>query len=217
MSKKDEDTKRRKAQKKQQAQRKEQVRSAKFEQNGKTMLLRQGGGYNVEMIRDFFDHLMLELKNRRDEAEVLLQSLEEGDPWRFAYSKSQKITSPVDDELYSKYLGKYRCALLATNSINTEGASDEEIAMFLKAHRTSQIDTCDKMMACLQELEPQLDEALLCAKYPYSPMADGGMAAPTREFRVLDQIDDVRRAIEAEKDRLANPGEYEPEEDDNEA
>src|SRR5690606_38603207 len=125
MSKKDEDAKRRKQVREKKAEQRQRERSAKFQQNGKTMLLRQKvGTYDGEMIRDFFDHLMLELKNRHDEATVMLESLEAGDNWKIAYSKSQSIKSPVDDELYRKYLTKYPCALLLTNSIDPRDATD---------------------------------------------------------------------------------------------
>ena len=220
MAKKDEDAKRRKAQKKLKADRNQHERSVKFEQNGKTMLLRQSGGYDVKMIRDFFDHLMLELKNQHDEATDLLVSLETGDPWRFAYAKSQEIESPVDGELYRKYHAKYCCALLVTNAIDTKGATDEEITMFLKAHRTSQIEKCEKMMECLTALEPQLDEALLCAKFPFGPMAEGTMATPTNQIRVLDHIEKIRKAIDEEEHNIVNPSEdleFGEEEDEDEA
>ena len=206
MAKKDEDAKRRKAQKKLKADRNQHERSVKFEQNGKTMLLRQSGGYDVKMIRDFFDHLMLELKNRHDESTVMLESLEAGDPWKYAYAKSQAIETPVDDELYRKYLEKYRCALLATNAIDTKGATDEEITMFLKAQRSAMAESSFRMMECLKALEEQLDESLICARMPFSPM-EGGMITPTNQIRVLDHIEKIRKAIDEEEHNIVNPSE----------
>ena len=109
--------------------------------------------YDVNMIRDFLEHLRWELRTRCVELTHELPT-------------SGKIPK---DELYEqmeKYTKKWNCALVRMTTINTDGVPAEEIkAGELKA-RKLMATQAEQDLSALEHLDRLFEEAFECAAEP---------------------------------------------------
>lgn len=184
MAKKDEKAKRRKVLREKKAD--ERQRVVKYRAGKDTHVLKHptGKGYDVNMVRDFLDHLLLEVRVQQYENQLALRGMEAGLDATSANDEVKAKEAKIIDEQFTHYLKKYECALISTNVIDDKGATSEEKDRFVKKLYQLNIARREEQIGHLEALAGLFDEALSCAKYPFGPTADGNMAMPHRVWRV---------------------------------
>jgi hypothetical protein len=143
-------------------------------------------GYNVPMIRDFIEHLLLECRVQQWEDMQGLKLLgESAGPMSFA-------EQPVSDNLVEQlrpYIKKYVSALVPSHAFNGEGATPEEIRQCQIAFTKMNIQQRDEQIGHLEALEELFDEAFACAKVPFGISANGKPIQPLKEYSVREWVD----------------------------
>jgi polyphosphate kinase len=111
--------------------------------------------YNVQMIRDFLDHLMWEVRINHVESTSV------------AATGGCKVNMELADQL-AKYLRKYRTNLRAGVSVrrDTPDQTDEQVQQALKIGSARRAEEHQKYIDALETLKPLFKEALWCAGQP---------------------------------------------------
>lgn len=167
-------------------------RTAVVHDGDKTTVITQrtNKGYDVQMIRDFLDHLLLEVRVQQFENLRSLKKLKAtGD--LDAARKAADETVPALVEQFAKYQRRYQTALIPATAIDGAGASEEEIRAFTTVALQKNIERRDEQIRHLEALQELFDEALLCAKVPYGFDKDGKPIQPVREFKVREVVDSI--------------------------
>ena len=143
--------------------------------------------YNLEMIRDFLDHLLLELRVQHYELNQTLR--------RFGFAgtlgeAANYAISPELTEKLNKYIEKYPCFLLARTVFYTEGATEQETAEVSKSVIRSKSDMRDQQIGHLEALKKLFQEALKCAQMPTGVAPDGSADQPTQVVKVTEYLED---------------------------
>jgi hypothetical protein len=142
--------------------------------------------YDVNMIRDFLEHLRWELRTRCVELTHELPA-------------SGKIPK---DELYEqmeKYTKKWNCALVRMTTINTDGVPAEEIKAGELRARKLMATQAEQDLSALEHLDRLFEEAFECAAEPCGQLSVQQLSL--RKF--LDSQEDERadsRADEHDQD-----------------
>lgn len=142
-------------------------------------------GYNVGMIRDFLDHLLLEVRVQMFENVKALRKLNETNDPSSAIAAA-KEPSPALVEQFVAFHRKYETALLPSGALDGEGATAEEVAAVMKAMLQANIKKRDEQLGHLEALQELFDEALLCAKIPFADSPGGGVIQPLRTVKVRE-------------------------------
>lgn len=158
---------------------------------GKRTYIESSGpeGYNVEMIRDFFDHLLLELRTQLFEYVTLVRKHEASD--NVGSLSVQPDYAPALAGEFTKYIEKYASALIHVISIKRENETAAEALEARMLILKQRIELRDKQIGHLEALRDLFDEALLCAKLPFGMTKDGEAAQPMLEYSVREVLDNV--------------------------
>jgi hypothetical protein len=148
-----------------------------------------GKGYDVEMIRDFLDHLLLEVRVQHYENLKGLQIMEKHGDVRILDASTDEIVSPALVEQVREYLKKYETQLISVDVINGENATQDEIDIVVEASLGAGKQKRDEQIGHLEALQELFDEALTCAKVPFGVLSDGSLCQPTRVTHVREWID----------------------------
>lgn len=144
-------------------------------------------GFDVEMVRDFLDQLLLELRVQHYENLQLLHVLKEiegpGD------AMEDTTTSPELVAQLRKYMVKYETTLLFMDVIDGSNATREEIRAAQMAVLDTQTKLRDEQIGHMEALQELFNEAILCAKTPFEIYADGTEARPTKNWQVREMVD----------------------------
>lgn len=190
MSKRDRKAEKRKKQlrDRQKAQRE---RVVKQHDGNRTTVIRQrtGKGYDVQMIRDFLDHLLLELRVQHYENVKALRTLTASEDIRKAFAAAAEPSERIVDQ-FMAFQAKYASTLLAANAVDGTNATEEEAREFSRAFLERNIQRRDEEIGHLEALQELFDEALLCAKMPFGVSKDGHPVGPQRVHRVRPESDE---------------------------
>ncbi len=146
-------------------------------------------GYDVEMIRDFLDNLLLELRVQHYENLTGLRIMEEHGDQRILREVADQHTDPALAEQFNKYLAKYQAQLIFDHVIDGENATQAEIDIVTEAALGALTQKRDEQIGHLEALQELFDEALMCAKVPFGVLTDGSVFGPKHAIRVREWID----------------------------
>lgn len=163
--------------------------AVQHEASRSTVITQNHPGYDVVMIRDFLEHLLLELRVQQYENVRALRSLRSCEDFEEAKRVAAE-TSPTLIEQLKKYHLKYSTSLLPANVIDGEGATDKEVKDFVEAFLTHNIEVRDAEIGHLEALQDVIDEALLTAKLPCGLTQDRQVVLPQRVHRVREFLDE---------------------------
>jgi hypothetical protein len=114
-------------------------------------IIRETPKYNVEMIRDFIEHLKWELRIKHFENQQIGEV---------------KINPELVEQL-KKYIVKWNTnALLLTGLIETDKFDSDKLAQVKAEIKKETLEQCQTALDALDKLEPVLNEAFNCAGYP---------------------------------------------------
>lgn len=111
--------------------------------------------YDVEMIRDFLDHLTWELRVEQ-----------------FEHGAAPGTIHPELGEQLEIYMSRYGCALLPSMHVDGAGLSEEQLEEAMREYREGAKVTTDRDLAALESLRPLFNKALACA-------SQGGLSIET--------------------------------------
>ena len=147
----------------------------------------QDKGYKVEMIRDFLDHLLLELRAQHYENLQVLKRLQTATD---AKEASDFVVPEKGTERLEIYQEKYQSALIAVNEIDKEGATEEEVKEVVKTIIQGNANRRDEQIGHLEALKDLFEEALLCARVPFGVTEDGEVLQPAQTWKVTDFLEE---------------------------
>jgi hypothetical protein len=146
-------------------------------------------GYDVEMIRDFLENLLLEVRVQHYENLTGLKMMEKHGDAEILREADNEIVSPALVEQLHKYGKKYQTQLTFADVIDRENATQTEINIVTEAFLGAATQKRDEQLGHLEALQELFDEALMCAKVPFGALSDGNVCRPTRVFCVREWID----------------------------
>ncbi len=150
-------------------------------------------GYDVEMIHDFLEQLLLEVQVQQYENVAFLRALEETPDFESARAASAQVSESLCEQL-AKYFKKYATALIALNWFDCKDATeDEELNATVVVLRLN-IERRDEQILHMEALQSLFDEALLCAKLPCGQDANGEHLEPMVVHSVRDMFDRMNEA-----------------------
>jgi hypothetical protein len=126
------------------------------------------GGYDVDMIRDFLEQLLWEVRIEQ-----------------FESTAPPGVVNPELAEQSEKYLRKYGVALQVDTCIDGDGATEAQRRRAEEHWREAQANLTAEQVGHLEALRELFEEALECAALGSRP---GGGAIPTCTFRALDLL-----------------------------
>lgn len=147
-------------------------------------------GYNVPMIRDFLEHLLLEVRCQQSENIKVLRGLDSAGNVEEAIASGNAPTSAVTEE-FSKYLTRYESALIAANVFNSENATDAERREVMQVVLEKNIARREEQIGHLEALQELFEEALNCAKVPFGLDEQGNPVQPYVVHKVRKIVDDA--------------------------
>jgi len=148
-------------------------------------------GYDVEMIRDFLEHLLLEVRVQHYENLKGLQIMEKHGDVKILEAATDEIVSPALEEQLGKYVKKYETRLICMDVTNGENATQDEIDIVVEATLGAGKIKRDEQIGHLEALQELFDEVLMCAKVPFGVLSDGSLCRPTRVTQVREAIDQM--------------------------
>lgn len=155
--------------------------------DGKTRtVIRQGTdkGYDVQMVRDFLDHLLLEVRVQHYENLKSLKALTKTNDMKLAYAAAAEPSESIFNEM-SVFQRKYATALVVSNVVNGEDATESDVKEFTKEMLQANIERRDIQIGHLEALQDLFEEALMCARVPFGIDRDGNPVGPQRVHRVV--------------------------------
>lgn len=165
-------------------------RTAIIRDGDKRTVIEQGNtkGYDVQMIRDFLDHLLLELRVQHYENQKMLNSLGSGGDLQSAV----KAGSEVSENLVKQFLTfqeKYQSALLVANVVDGNNATEAESKGIMTAILKGTQAKRDQQIGHLEALQDLFKEALHCARLPFGVDEDGNPIHPQIVHSVRELAD----------------------------
>ena len=189
MSKKSNDDRKRRKK----LQRREQIskrRTAVQRDGDKRMVIQQGSdkGYNVEMIRDFLEQLLWEVRLQHFENVKSLRALDATQDLEGAF-KAATETSATGVEQLVKFHKHYASGLVFNNYIDGRNASEAETTEYVKEFLKVNIQRRDEQVGHLEALQKLFEEALQCAKMPFGVDQEGHYIMPQIVHQVREAIE----------------------------
>lgn len=149
-------------------------------------------GYHVQMIRDFLDHLLLEVRVQHFENLKALRALDTTEELGSALRGQPVGPGDAIIQQFMKYQAQYNSCLVAAQAIDGTNASDTEMRAATIAVLTKNLEKRDEQIGHLEALQELFDEALACAKLPFGIGQDGQLVQPQNVFPVRQMMDSAR-------------------------
>ena len=141
-------------------------------------------GYDVQMVRDFLEQLLLELRVQHYENLKALRALESTNDMKQAYAAAAEPSDSIINQM-TVFQSKYATALMASNVIDGDDATEREVKEFAKELLQTNIERRDSQIGHLEALQDLFEEALMCARVPFGIDRDGNPVGPQRVHRVV--------------------------------
>ena len=125
-------------------------------------------GYDVQMIRDFIDHLTWEVCIRK-----------------FEHTAKQGTVNSELVEQLEPYIKKYDCGLLFATALETKDCSDDEIKQADEIINAVNLKVCDQWSQSLESLGGLFKQALEAATYRLSEYGPNELPAVVISARDL--------------------------------
>jgi len=156
-------------------------------------------GYDVQMIQDFLDHLLIELRVQLWENVVTLRKLDETGDLSVALQAQKEPIEGIDEQLVH-YVAKYETALIYASAFDFDGVPDELIPVITKKFMSSRIKQRDEQLGHLEALSDLFDEALQCAKLPFGKTEDGKLIQPMLKIKATDFLEFADEGVDFSDD-----------------
>ena len=134
-------------------------------------------GYDVPMLRDFIDHLLLEVRVQHYENQKLLNSLNAIDNLDQALKVASEISPKLVEQL-RPFQKKYLSALITCNVIDRTNAREAEAKVVITVLIKQLLARRDEQIGHLEALRELFEEALNCAKMPFGLDQNGHLVQP---------------------------------------
>ena len=159
----------------------------------KRTVVEQGNSkrYDVEMIRDFLDHLLLELRVHHFELLKNLKNYSTTDDLDTLAKMMENQTSVSLVEQFLPFQKKYQSALIRVNAYDKKNASDAEVKAVITTVTKRTLANRDKQIGNLEALKDLFDEALECAKMQFGTDQDGNTVQPIMLYIVRKIADNA--------------------------
>ena len=145
-------------------------------------------GYDVEMIRDFLAHLLLEVRVQNFEQQKWLRTLAATDDLD-ATTKAMEQPSENLVRQFTEFQKKYQSALIPTTVFDRENASPAESKDVAVAVVTAIRRKRDEQIGHLEALTDLFEEALRCARQPFGVDDKGNPIEAQRVYKVRELLD----------------------------
>ena len=155
-------------------------------------VIRQGNtkGYDIEMIRDFLDHLLLELRVQDFENQKLLKNLQATDDLKSAMGVTKEISNSLVQKL-APFKEKYQTVLLRADTLDGKNATESEVKGVMAAILKGMHDKRDEQIGHLEALQDLFVEALHCARLPFGVDKKGNAIYAQVVHNVRNLADDA--------------------------
>jgi hypothetical protein len=163
-------------------------RAVVIHEGRKVVVTHPNPGYDVTMVRDFLDHLLLEVRVQHCENVRARKELDATGDINAAYKAVGKPTQAVAEQ-FAKYQKKYAAALVPANRIDCTNASDDEVRAVVRQVIPEIIARREEQIGHLEALQSLFDEALKCARVAFAPDRNGNLVEPVRPISVREVID----------------------------
>ncbi|MGE3408255.1 MAG: hypothetical protein AB7I37_15665 [Pirellulales bacterium] len=147
-------------------------------------------GYDVPMIRDFLEHLLLEVRCQQAENIKVLRGLGSAESVEKAIA-SGHVSTPAVIEEFDKFREQYDSALVVATVFGVENATDDESREVMQVLLGKNIARREEQIGHLEALQDLFDEALSCAKLPFGTDEQGNPVQPFVEHEVRKIVDDA--------------------------
>lgn len=153
-------------------------------------------GYDVEMVHDFFDQLLLEVRIQMHENMLVLKKLKATSDYDAALAEGRTSEKSISEQ-FVKYMGKYASVLIAANGFDSKNATADECKRVLAMVLEWNVKRREEQARLLESLQSLFDEAFICAKVPYGPRkGDVNPVQPVQDWNVRRIIDSGVKSID---------------------
>jgi hypothetical protein len=165
-------------------------RTAIIRDGEKRIVIRQGStkGYDVQMIRDFLDHLLLELRVQHFENLKLLKALRTTDDLATAMKVTEETSRKLIDQL-GVYQKRYQSSLITSDVIDGSNTTEAELKAVMTVVMEGMSAKRDRQIGHLEALQDLIDEALFCARHPLGVDQKGNLIMPTAVHEAREILD----------------------------
>jgi hypothetical protein len=165
-------------------------RTAIIRDGEKRTIIQQGStnGYDVEMIRDFLNHLLLEVRVQHYENQKMLKALTSTADLKTALKVREDISEKLVTQL-QPYHKKYHSALVRADVIDGRNASETESKEVMTAVLRGMQPKRDEQIGHLEALQELFNEAMYCARLPCGVTQDGNLIQPRVVHSVRELVD----------------------------
>jgi len=157
----------------------------------KRTVLVQAAGYDVDMVRDFLDQLLVELRSYHYENVKILRSLKAGENPTEAITQLTTTPTILDDQ-FIKIDSKYMTSLLPITTADVRNATESEVKEVMTAILEGEVKRKDEMIGHLEALQPLLADVFSCAKMPSGFDQHGNHVQPRRVYNIREIVDQAR-------------------------
>lgn len=168
------------------------VRNCEGQPDGRPAGSIKGSGgktYDTEMIRDYLDQLLVELRAQHRENVFLLKVMEKHEDADAACKAAFTNHDTKFDVEHVKYVRKYSVHLLQRVQYDERESTTEEICTVLKACLPAMIQKRKEQIDHLESLKEAFDESLECAKNPLSVKDDWMLLTPSYFISIREEFD----------------------------
>ena len=156
---------------------------------------RNSKGYDVEMIRDFLEQLLLEVRVQHFENLKMLNLLKEHGDVGTACKIADETISPSLVKQLQDFHKKYETQPIFGHAINGENATQDEINDVTEAYLEAMTQHRDEQIGHLEALQELFEESMTCLKLPFGISKEGHFCSPTRVLKVREWIDQYEREV----------------------
>lgn len=158
-------------------------RAVMWDGNTRAEYTQAAGGYDAKMIRDFLDHLLLELRVQLFENTHTLRALK---------ARNQHVEGGVVSlslvEKLRPYYQKYNAVPITSTEYDRTGCSDEEVKEGLAILVELLCRERDEQIGHLEALQPLFEEALKCIASPFGHGEHGEFIRPARLVHLAELL-----------------------------
>lgn len=165
-----------------------QRRCVQWRDGVRTEVTSRKKGYDVKMIRDFLDHLLLELRVQHYENREVLKRLDSTKSGPREAADLPPAPRLIDQ--LAKYVGKYWSCLIHATAIDETGVDQEQATELVRQILEAKSQTRDEQIGHLEALQDLFSEALFCARLPFGKTCDGDFVQPTVVEKLSDLLEE---------------------------
>jgi hypothetical protein len=153
-------------------------------------VIKQGNnkGYPVQMIRDFLDHLLLEVRTQHYENQRALKALGSTDDLKSAMKLIEQSSEKLENQFLT-YQERYQSALIARHVIDGKDVPEAVYKAAIVAVAKGMLAKRDEQIGHMEALQDLFKEALYCATLPFGVDGEGNPIQPEIFHKAREMAD----------------------------